>query len=97
MHLDNIAKSIQKNLVENDEIINSDGLEEPYMIGDIEDMNVLIQNSIWQNVPVSQLANFRPLKNLQEKGSWSANQKDQIEQLGQAFSTFAQNIINICI
>lgn len=39
------------------------------LIGEIEDMNVLIQNNIWQSIPVASLKSYRPMKTLQDKGS----------------------------
>jgi chromosome partitioning protein len=41
-------------------------LNEPYQIGEIEDANVLIQNSLWQNVPLGQLHTVQQLKTLQD-------------------------------
>ncbi len=68
-----------------------------YQIGTIEDMNVLVQNSIWQNVPVSQLENFRPVKTLQDKGSWASNQKEQIQNLKKHFDEMAIKVIQHCV
>lgn len=66
------------------------------MIGDIEDMNVLIQNSIWQSIPVGQLENVRPLQKLRDRGTWANNQIEQIRLLKRKFRELATNIVNIC-
>ena len=97
IHADNIRASIGQNIINNRKISVADGLGEDTMIGDIEDMNVLVQNSIWQSVPVSQLDNFRPLKTLQDKGTWAPNQRDQIRLLAGKFSTMADNVIGSCV
>lgn len=96
IHADNIRDEIRNKILNNAEISVSSLLGDESMIGDVEDMNVLIQNSIWQSVPVSQLNNFRPLKNLQDKGSWAQNQREQIDLLATKFSESANNIIKIC-
>lgn len=97
IHHDNIAKSIKEEIISNTSIPNVSGLPVNYRIGEIEDMNVLIQNSTWQNAPVSQLENHHPLKDLQNKGNWSKSQFAQIDLLKNKFGEIADNIINICI
>jgi hypothetical protein len=96
IHANNIRSEIDVKIINNPEIGVAPCLGNDSMIGDIEDMNVLVQNSIWQSVPVSQLKNFQPLKNLQDKGSWASNQKDQIDLLSKKFSDAAEKIIQIC-
>lgn len=97
IHHDKIADSISQSLVPKLNGSICMNLPTSYMIGQIEDMNVLVQNSIWQNVPVSQLGNFRPIKNLQDRGSWATNQREQIEWLGSRFDEIAKQIIFHCI
>lgn len=97
IHHDKISESIAKDLVVKLAQSVCHRLPTNYMVGQIEDMNVLVQNSMWQNVPVSQLANFRPIKNLQDRGNWAPNQLDQIGSLGGRFNELAENIINFCI
>lgn len=96
IHANNIQSEITNKIINNPDIGVAPLLGAVSMIGDVEDMNVLVQNSIWQSVPVSQLNNFRPLKNLQDKGSWAQNQRDQIELLAAKFSDAADNIIRVC-
>lgn len=97
IHADNIRNEISSKIINNPDVGVSPQLGSISMIGEIEDMNVLVQNSIWQSAPVSQLNNFRPLKNLQDKGSWAQNQRDLIDLLSKSFSQLADNIIRICV
>lgn len=97
IHANNIMSSIEQNIVKNPEIHCAPTLPDGARIGDIEDMNVLVQNSIWQSVPVAKLADFRPLKSLQDKGSWAQNQRAQIDLLARKFDEAAQNIITHCV
>ena len=95
IHKDHIQTQIDARFINNPKIEKASNLTDSF-IGDIEDMNVLVQNSIWQSVPVSQLGNFRPLKNLQDKGNWASNQKEQIMTLGNKFLAAADRVIAIC-
>ena len=97
IHHDKIAESIENSLVARLNGNVCPNLPSNYRIGKIEDMNVLVQNSIWQNVPVSQLENFRPVKTLQDKGNWAPNQKKQIQNLKQHFDEMATEVIKHCI
>ncbi|MFH7026685.1 MAG: ParA family protein [Heteroscytonema crispum UTEX LB 1556] len=97
VHYDKISESIKKELVQKLGTSVCEGLTENYLIGQIEDMNVLVQNSIWQNVPVSVLDKFHPIKTLQGSGSWSPNQSELIYRLRDRFKEIADNIINNCI
>ncbi|MEK8018699.1 MAG: AAA family ATPase [Candidatus Parabeggiatoa sp.] len=65
-------------------------------IGDIEDANVLIQNSLWLNVPLGELDKFQQVASLQDRKQWSPNQIEQISLLKDKFSELAINVINIC-
>jgi chromosome partitioning protein len=65
-------------------------------IGDIEDANVLAQNSLWLSVPISQLDNHSPISNLQDRTRWADNQVEQIRLIGSKFDEMAQNLIKIC-
>lgn len=65
-------------------------------IGDIEDANVLAQNSLWLNVPLGQLEHYEQVVSLQDRRKWSGNQIEQIRLLDEKFSELADNIIKIC-
>lgn len=66
-------------------------------VGDIEDANVLIQNSLWLNVPLGQLHNFQQVKDLNNRANWAQNQIDQINLLRQKMEELADNVIRICV
>lgn len=68
-----------------------------YMIGDIEDANVLIQNSLWLNVPIGYLDQHTQVINLQDRRTWAKNQIDQIVLIRNKFDEAARNIIKICV
>ena len=67
-----------------------------FRIGDIEDANVLAQNSLWLNVPLGQLNHYDQVVSLQDRRKWSPNQIDQIGLLNSKFSELADNVIRIC-
>ncbi|MBN3899929.1 MAG: AAA family ATPase [Nostoc sp. NOS(2021)] len=97
IHHDKISDSIRTDLIPRLNGNLCQGLPNNYQIGEIEDMNVLVQNSIWQNVPVSQLEKFRPMKTLQGSGNWAWKQLEQISLLRDHFREIADNIIKYCI
>lgn len=66
-------------------------------IGDIEDANVLIQNSLWLNVPIGQLGDHGQVANLQDRTQWAPNQREQIELIGGKFRELADHIERVCI
>lgn len=70
---------------------------ENYRIGDIEDANVLIQNSLWLNVPLGELEAYEQVVSLQDRSRWATNQIEQIQLLKSKFSELAENVIRICI
>ena len=71
-------------------------LDSPYRIGDIEDANVLIQNSLWQNVPLGQLHTVQQLTNLQDRSAWAWNQLEQIDLLRTKLEELSQRVETIC-
>ena len=73
------------------------GLGERYRIGDIEDANVLIQNSLWLSVPIGQLEFYEQVVTLQDRRNWNANQIEQIQLIRTKFDETAQNIERLCI
>jgi chromosome partitioning protein len=97
VHYDEISKSIKKHLVNKLGSNVCQGLPKNSLIGKIEDMNVLVQNSIWQNVPVSVLHQFNPIKTLQRSGSWSPDQSELISSLRDHFREIADNIVKYCV
>ncbi|NES22919.1 MAG: AAA family ATPase [Symploca sp. SIO3E6] len=67
-----------------------------FRIGDIEDANVLIQNSLWLSVPLSQLNSHQQVASLQDRRQWAKNQLDQISLLDEKFLEIAMNVCDIC-
>lgn len=67
-----------------------------YRIGDIEDANVLIQNSLWLNVPLGDLDSHEQVVSLRDRKKWADNQVEQIKLLRSKFAEAANNIIRLC-
>jgi chromosome partitioning protein len=68
-----------------------------YRIGEIEDANVLIQNSLWLHVPLGELASHEQVLTLQDRTNWRPNQLDQIALLRTKFDELALQVLNICV
>jgi chromosome partitioning protein len=75
----------------------AEGLPVNYQIGDVEDANVLIQNSLWLNVPLGQLDKFEQVVSLQDRRKWAGNQIDQIQLIRAKFDATAATIEALCI
>lgn len=74
----------------------ADGVPENFRIGDIEDANVLIQNSIWLNVPLGELDKEQQVTTLRDRIKWAENQVEQIHLFKQKFDELAQQVEAIC-
>lgn len=72
-------------------------LPQNFRIGDIEDANVLIQNSLWLNVPLGDLDQHEQVTSLRDRTGWADNQAEQIRLFKQKFEEAAQQIVAICI
>ena len=72
------------------------GLTDNYRIGDIEDANVLVQNSLWLNVPLAKLGSHRQVSSLQDRTQWAPNQREQIDLIGGKFDQLATNVERLC-
>lgn len=96
VHHNAIQKAIEDRLVAKLAGNISATMPPNFLAGDIEDMNTLAQNSVWQNVPVSQLAQHRPLVDIESRGNWRPNQIDQINRLRTKFENIADNILMSC-
>jgi hypothetical protein len=101
MH-DRIVKAINDDLVANlrQKIVGFSGVvAKPtidFRIGDIEDANVLIQNSLWLSVPLAELDKHEQVVSLQDKRRWAENQKEQIGLLRTKIGEAANNVIKLC-
>lgn len=68
-----------------------------YRIGDIEDANVLIQNSLWLSVPLGELDHYDQVVSLQDRRRWAGNQIEQIQLIKSKFWEAALNVEVICV
>lgn len=98
VHYDNIrnatqelAKTLAKDIGEYKATLgNPDG---DYTIGGVEDMNVLMQNSLWQSIPVSQLDQHKQVDMTDNRSKWSESQFKLIEKVRGQLNEIANNII----
>ena len=67
-----------------------------YRIGDIEDANVLAQNSLWLNVPIKELHKHQQVTVLRDRIKWAENQIEQMQLIGKKFDEMAENVITVC-
>jgi cellulose biosynthesis protein BcsQ len=67
-----------------------------FRIGDVEDANVLIQNSLWLSVPLGQLTRHQQVASLYDRRKWAPNQEEQILLLRSKFNDIAKQVIAIC-
>jgi chromosome partitioning protein len=75
-----------------DAVLNKKDLS--YNIGTVEDMNVLIQNSLWLSVPASKLKDHQQVKSLTgDKQKWSEAQLVLIDKISTQIGAVADNII----
>lgn len=66
-----------------------------FNIGGVEDMNILAQNSLWQNVPAQKLDHFLQVKNLTgDKQKWSASQLTLIGEVRKQINSIADRIVS---
>lgn len=98
VHYDRIAKAVKEHLIKNDKIDSVDGIPDDGILGQTEDMNTLIQNSIWLNVPIGQLSEHESIKDkdFRDRGKWTENQLAQIELFKNKFDEIAKNIEARC-
>ncbi len=73
------------------------GLPKGYQVGDIEDANVLIQNSLWLSVPLGDLAEHDQVVTLRDRRRWADNQLEQIELFKKKFGEAAGRVARICV
>lgn len=96
VHHDRVQDSIDTNLIANPNVACSPTLPVDGQLGQIEDMNTLIQNSIWLSAPIAALDQHRPVSTLRDRGNWAQNQLDQIRELRAAYQEMATNLIASC-
>jgi len=92
---DDLVASLQKRITNYDPIAT--GLPANYRVGDIEDANVLIQNSLWLNVPLGDLDQHEQVVSLRDRAKWAENQLEQIRLFKQKFGEFAVEVMRVCV
>jgi chromosome partitioning protein len=92
---DDLVKSLSKNI--KGFVPIAAGVPAGFRIGDIEDANVLIQNSLWLNVPLGRLDEFEQVISLQDRTKWAWNQIEQIKLIREKFDETAKAVATICI
>ena len=90
----NLVEKLGQNITDYPSVIQNPPSQNFYL-GGIEDMNVIIQNSMWLNRPIATVEEESPVKDLQ-KGSWSPQQLVLIRELTAAFNSIADNLIKSC-
>ncbi|MGI2903163.1 ParA family protein [Tolypothrix sp. VBCCA 56010] len=90
-----LVEKLQNQIKEQPSILQNPS-NKSFYLGGIEDMNTLIQNSMWLNCPIAQLDRREPVRNLQDRGQWSPEQLDQIKRLTEAFVDIADRVIKYC-
>jgi cellulose biosynthesis protein BcsQ len=90
-----LVEALRHDIKEYDAV--SPNISNPYRIGGIEDANVLIQNSLWQSVPLGQLATVRQLTELQKRTGWSSTQIELISLLRGRYEELSERIETICV
>ncbi|WP_141591509.1 ParA family protein [Myxococcus sp. AB056] len=105
VHKDRLTQAIQDDLVNKLSTASTQlgynpiasNLPSDFCVGTTEDMNVLIQNSLWQSVPIGRLDKVKQVTDLQNKRAWAPQQLTQISNLRGAYNTLAKNVISICV
>lgn len=102
MH-DRVVKAIEDDLVATlNRMITSfkpisQNLPANFRVGDIEDANVLIQNSLWLSVPLSELDQHEQVVSLRDRRKWADNQIEQIQLFKRKFGELADMVISNCV
>jgi chromosome partitioning protein len=92
---DDLVKALKENVKDYDAIAPVP--TQNYLIGDTEDANVLIQNSLWLHVPLGALADHKQVIDLDRRSNWRENQLEQIDLLRSKFDQMAENVIATCV
>ena len=98
-----IASAIENELVASlrekisiyDPVVNNSSGD--YQIGDIEDANVLIQNSLLLNVPIGQLDKHQQVVDLYDRQKWAVSQMEQIKLICEKFDETANHVLAKCV
>jgi len=92
---DDLVAALRKTITRYDPV--AAGLPEKYQVGDIEDANVLIQNSLWLSAPLGDLDQHEQVVTLRDRRKWADNQLEQIHLFKQKFREAAGRVARICV
>ena len=92
---DDLVKVLQARITSYNSIASN--LPSNFQVGDIEDANVLIQNSLWLSVPLGCLHAHEQVVTLQDRRRWAPNQIEQIQLIREKFDATAAHVASICI
>lgn len=92
---DDLVAPLRKTITDYNPV--ADNLPENFRVGDIEDANVLIQNSLWLNVPLSDLDQHDQVVSLRDRRKWAENQLEQIDLFKKKFGEAATQVIAACV
>jgi chromosome partitioning protein len=62
-------------------------------VANIEDLNVMAPDSIYQNVPIKYLPEYRPTNKLRGRGKWATNQLELMSDMANEYDRLAQHVI----
>lgn len=91
---DDLVGSLNKSIHGYDPTVQH--LPSDFRVGDIEDANVLAQNSLWLSVPLGKLDGHNQVVTLQDRRRWAHNQIAQILLLRSKFQEMAQSVVSLC-
>lgn len=87
-----LATKLRESISDYDPVLQVGGSD--FNMGNVEDMNVLIQNSLWLSVPAAKLDQHKQVKNLSgDKSAWSASQLTLIGKVRDQVYAVADKII----
>lgn len=74
--------------------ISIPGFVDERPVGAIEDLNVMAPDSIFQNVPISYLPDYRPTNALRGRGKWAVNQTELMEKMALEYNRIASYVVS---
>jgi len=93
--MEDLVTPLRKAITHYNPVANN--LPENFRVGDIEDANVLIQNSLWLSVPLGDLDQHDQVVSLRDRRKWAENQLEQIKLFQDKFTEAATQIITACV
>lgn len=91
---DDLVAPLRKSITDYNPV--AEKLPATYQMGDIEDANVLIQNSLWLSVPLADLDQHDQVVTLRDRRKWADNQLEQIQLFRKKFGETTMHVIQVC-